>query len=286
MIPEQFEYHCPDTLSEAYDLLDRFEDEAKILSGGHSLIPTMKLRLAAPSAIVDLRRISGLGSIEEEEAGLKIGALVTHNEVETSSLVAERCALLQKTAAEIGDVQVRNVGTLVGSISHADPAADYPATMLALDAEVVIGSSSGERTILFSEFLQGLFVTVLAPNEIVNAVRIPAAHPSTASYVKMKQSASGFALAGVAAQLSLDGDTIVSAALGVTGVADCAYRATVAEDALRDLNVGDGEAVRAAVRGIAEGKDLLSDIHASSDYRAHLADVLAARAVLSSSGKA
>ena len=286
MIPSKFDYHAPTSLDQAYELLDLHGDDAKILTGGHSLTPALKLRLAAPAAVIDLRKVPGLGSISTFSEGVRIGALAVHRAIEYSALIAERCPLLGETAAQIGDVQVRNVGTLVGSICHADPAADYPAALLALDAEVVIGSSQGSRTVAFEDFLEGLFATALEPNEIVREVRIPRAYPATVSYQKMKQSASGFALAGVAVQLTVEGSEIRDASVGVTGAAEYAFRAGSVESRLVGMPGGDESALRAATKGIVEGRDLLSDIHATAEFRAHLAEVLAARAVLAAAAKA
>ena len=286
MIPSKFDYHAPTSLDQAYELLDGHGDDAKILTGGHSLTPALKLRLAAPAVVIDLRKVPGLRSISTYSEGVRIGALVVHRALENSALIAERCPLLGETAAQIGDVQVRNVGTLVGSICHADPAADYPAALLALDAEVVIGSSQGSRTVAFQDFLQGLFATDLEPNEIVQEVCIPRSYPPTVSYQKMKQSASGFALAGVAVQLTVEGSAIRGASVGVTGAAEYAFRADSVERRLLGASGEDEGALRAAAKGIVEGRELLSDIHATAEFRAHLAEVLAARAVLAAAARA
>ncbi len=282
MIPAAFEYRAPETLEEALDLLSKHREDAKVLAGGHSLIPALKLRLAAPAVVVDLRRIPGLSSIEPADGGgdgFQVGALVTHHEIETSPLVRARCPLLVETAAAIGDVQVRSLGTLAGSVCHADPAADYPAALLALDAHVVIASPRGERSVPVGDFLQGMLETALEPDELVRAVYFTGRCSSSAAYVKMRQSASGFAIAGVAVQLRLEGRRAVEVAVGITGIADRAFRATGAEGALRGAEITP-EAVDAAVRGIAAGRELLGDLHASSEYRAHLAEVYARRAIL------
>jgi len=285
MIPPPFEYRAPESIEEALSLLSKHREDAKVLSGGHSLIPALKLRLAAPRVVVDLRRIAGLASIEPNGDGVRIGALVTHHQVEASSLVKARCPLLAEAAAEIGDVQVRNLGTLVGSVCHADPAADYPAALLALDAEVTISSPRGEKSMPVSDFIQGMLEAALEPDEIVRDVLVPASHPSTSAYLKMRQSASGFAIVGVAAQLKIEGRIAKDLAVGVTGIAERAFRASSVEEALMGLEITE-ETVRDAVRGIASGRDLLGDLHASSAYRAHLAEVYARRAILRAASRA
>jgi carbon-monoxide dehydrogenase medium subunit len=278
MIPSPFDYRAPATVDEAVAILAKHGESAKVLSGGHSLIPALKLRLAAPEVVVDLRRIRELASIEAAGDRIRIGALVTHREVAEAPLVRARAPLLAEAARAIGDVQVRNLGTLVGSICHADPAADYPAALLALDAEVVVRGPRGERSMRAAEFLQGLFTTRLGPGEIACSVVIPRARPASAAYLKARQSASGFAIAGVAVQLRVEGGRAVEAAIGVTGAAEKAFRATAAEDILRGGGLDDGRLEEAAT-GLAGGLDLLSDIHASAEYRRHLVDVLALRAL-------
>src|SRR5216684_3588083 len=163
MIPAAFEYHVPKTLEEALRLVERHGDEAKLLAGGHSLLPLMKLRLAAPRYVIDLGRLRGMSYIREEEGHIAIGAMTTHADVEASELLREKCPLLPETAAAIGDVQVRNRGTLGGSLAHADPAADYPAAILALDAEIVVQGRGGERTIAATDFFTGTFSTAIDP---------------------------------------------------------------------------------------------------------------------------
>ncbi|MBI4603168.1 MAG: xanthine dehydrogenase family protein subunit M [Planctomycetes bacterium] len=281
MIPA-LEYRTPESLEEALDLLERHGEEAKVLAGGHGLIPALKLRLAAPRVLVDLRRVPGLSSIEplpEGGDGFVVGALVTHREIEVSPLVRARCPLLAEVAGAIGDAQVRNFGTLAGSLCHADPAADYPAVLLALDAEAVVASRRGERRVSAGELVQGVFETALEPDEIVRSVRFPGPHFAAAAYSKARQAASGFALAGAAAHLKLDGRRATDIAVGITGVAARPFRAAGVEDALRGQELSP-EAVEAAVRGLAAGRELTSDIHASAEYRARLAEVHAKRAIL------
>ncbi len=187
MIPTSFEYHAPKNLEEAFRLLERHGDEAKLLAGGHSLLPMMKLRLAAPRFVIDLGRLKGLNYIREEQGMIAVGALTTHAEVEHSSLLRAKCPLLSESAAAIGDVQVRNRGTIGGSLAHADPAADYPAAILALDALMALQSSSGSRTVSASEFFVDMLTTQLRPGEILTEVRVPIiAKGSGAAYCKLR----------------------------------------------------------------------------------------------------
>lgn len=283
MIPAPFEYRSPETIEEALALLSRYREDARILTGGQSLLGVLKLRLATPAVLVDLRRVRGLSAIEPSREGTRegfvIGALVTHREVEASPLVRARSPLLADVAGRIGDVQIRNVGTLVGSIVHADPSSDYPAALLVLGARVAVASPRGEWEVPVADFLQGAFEAALEPDELVRSVEVPASFPSSAAYVKMRLREAGFALSGVAAQLTLDGPRARAIAVGVTGAAARPFRATAVEDALRGRDI-TREAVRAAVRGITEGHEILADSHASLEYRAHLAEVHAERAIL------
>jgi len=280
MIPAAFEYFAPKSLDEALRLVERHGDEAKLLAGGHSLLPLMKLRLSAPRYVIDIGRVRSLRSIREESGRLVIGALTTHHDVEISDLVRLTCPLLAETAAEIGDVQVRNRGTVGGSLAHADPAADYPAAMLALDAEIVVTSSAGSREIPAGEFFVDLMTTQLRPGEILTEVRVPrAGERSGAAYRKLHQRASGFALAGVAARVTLGaGDKIESVAIGITGVSVNAYRATAAERMLIDKKATPKLLAEAAAK-VTEGIDPLGDIHASAAYRREAAAVYARRAL-------
>jgi carbon-monoxide dehydrogenase medium subunit len=280
MIPAPFEYAAPKTIEEVLRLVERHGDEAKLLAGGHSLLPLMKLRLASPRYIIDLGRIRGLDYIREEGRQIVIGALATHAEVNASPLLREKCPLLPETAAEIGDVQVRNRGTLGGSLAHADPAADYPASILALDAEIVATSSSGKRIIPASEFFVDLLTTQLRPGEILTEVRVPVIGPRVGTaYRKMPQPASGFAIVGAAARVAVSAKgKIEDVALGITGLAAKAFRASGVERSLRGKSA-DSKSVAAAVRHAAQGVEPLADIHASAEYRREMAVVFARRAL-------
>jgi carbon-monoxide dehydrogenase medium subunit len=273
MYAASFDYHRPSTVDEAIALLTKHGDDAKVLAGGHSLIPAMKLRLARPTVVIDIARIVNLSDIRESGGRITIGALATHRAVETSALLKSKCPLLCETAAVIGDVQVRNKGTIGGSLVHADPAADYPAAILALDAEIEVAGPRGRRTIRAADFFVDLLQTSLAADEILTEVRVSAT-PRTVAYVKTEQKASGFALAGVAVVVGADGIRI-----GVTGVAPKAYRAAAAEQVLAGQSSPSAETIALAAARAADGVEPLNDIHASTEYRAHLARVNTRRAL-------
>jgi carbon-monoxide dehydrogenase medium subunit len=280
MIPAPFEYQAPKSLDEALRLIERHGDEAKILAGGHSLLPLMKLRLASPRYVIDIGRLKALDYIREDGSQIAIGALVTHAEVESSKLLHEKCPLLSETAAMIGDVQVRNRGTIGGSLAHADPAADYPAAILALDAEIVATSSSGKRTISAKDFFVDLLTTQLRPGEILTEVRVPVLGARTGTaYAKLHQPASGFAIVGAAACISLSAEGRISeVALGITGLGAKAFRAAGVEKALRGKSP-DAKLLADATRRAGDGVEPLSDIHASADYRREMASVYSRRAL-------
>jgi carbon-monoxide dehydrogenase medium subunit len=280
MIPAAFEYTAVKSLDEALRLLDRHGDEAKLLAGGHSLLPLMKLRLASPRYVIDIGKLHGLNYIRLEEEQIAIGALTSHADVAASELIRGRCPLLAETAAAIGDVQVRNRGTIGGSLAHADPAADYPAAILALDAEIVATSGSGKRTIPAKEFFVDLLTTQLRPGEILTEVRVPALGPQAGTaYEKLYQPASGFAVVGVAARIAIGkGGKIEKVAVGVTGVGAKAFRATAVEKALRGKKAS-AKLFADASRSAAQGAEPLADIHASADYRREMAAVYTRRAL-------
>jgi carbon-monoxide dehydrogenase medium subunit len=280
MIPAAFEYHVPKTLEEALRLVERHGDEAKLLAGGHSLLPLMKLRLAAPRYVIDLGRLRGMSYIREEEGHIAIGAMTTHADVEASELLRAKCPLLPETAAAIGDLQVRNRGTLGGSLAHADPAADYPAAILALDAEIVVASTAGTRAIAARGFFVDMLTTQLRPGEILSQVRIPLFTPRTGTaYCKLHQPASGFAIVGAAARVTVSkGGKIEDLAVGITGVGPKAYRAEAVEKALRGKKVTP-KLLADAARRAADGIEPLADLHASAEYRREMAAVFTRRAL-------
>jgi carbon-monoxide dehydrogenase medium subunit len=281
MIPQVFEYTAPKTLDEALGLL---ATGAKPLAGGQSLIPMMKLRLANPERLVDLGRLRDLNYIREQGGNIHIGATTTHYEVESSSVLRVKCPLLPATAACIGDVQVRNVGTIGGSVAHADPAADYPAALQALEARIVLKGAKSERTVAAADFFIDTFTTALEPGEIVREIVVPA-DASGVSYQKSYQPASGFAMVGIAARIAKSGGKISQARIGVTGLSNCSYRAIAAEKALEG-KAGSAEDIRAAAALVGQGVEANSDLHASADYRRHLATVYAERALTAALAKA
>jgi aerobic carbon-monoxide dehydrogenase medium subunit len=279
MIPAQFDYQRADSLDEALALLAANED-AKILAGGHSLIPAMKLRLAMPSLLVDIGRIKDLAYIREEDGQIRIGAATTHYQIESSDLLKKICPLLPDCASHIGDMQVRNKGTIGGSVAHSDPGGDWPAAIIALNAEMVAVSKNGERAIKADDFFIDLMMTALEPGEILREIRINKPNGRTGqAYTKMHHPASGFAVVGVAAHLELNGDGVCRrASIGVTGVAAKAFRASGIEAGLNGAALSD-ETIAAAATHATDGIDANGDLFASADYRKHLAAVYAQRAI-------
>jgi carbon-monoxide dehydrogenase medium subunit len=275
MIPANFDYESPRELNDVLALLTS-RDDAKLLAGGHSLLPAMKLRLAAPAVLVDLSRVPGLSYIRANGGTVSIGAMTTHAEIAGSSLLQSVSPLLAQAASEIGDVQVRNRGTIGGSLAHADPAADYPAAVLALDAEVVTMSRRGERIIPARHFFTGLFTTELAPDEVITEVRVPATAPAATAYRKFAHPASGMAVVGIAVMATMRGANFDDVRIGVTGVAQYVYRAAEVENALRGK---PASAIAAAADHVTDGIEALGDTFASSEYRAHVARVYTRRAL-------
>ena len=276
MISQQFEYAAPKTLKAALGLIAA---GGKPLAGGMSLIPMMKLRLAGPERLIDLARIKSLSYIKRHGASLHIGATTTHYDIENSNAVRGKCPLLAETAAAIGDVQVRNVGTIGGSVAHNDPSADYPAALQALEATIVIKSATAERTVTADQFFVDTFMTVLEPGEIVTEIIVPVEASRTGtSYQKVAQPASGFAIVGVAARIERSGGNISLARIGITGLSNRAFRAYATEKALEGTSGSDAE-IQAAAALATDDVDANSDLHASADYRKHLATVYTSRAL-------
>ena len=273
MIPQEFEYSAPKSLQEALALVEK--GERKILAGGMSMIPMMKLRLATPEHVVDIARIPGLNGIEEAGGIVRIGATATHHSVEISPVIRSRCPLLSETASHIGDVQVRNMGTLGGSIAHADPAADYPAALVALEAKVRLVTAHSDRTVEAADFFVDAFTTAIEPGEIIVEVQVPVEAESEGyRYEKVAHPASGFAVVGIAARVRKTGGKISMARVGVTGMGPHAFRARNVEQLLEN-----GADIKTATAAIGEGEDANSDLYASADYRRHLARVYGARAL-------
>ena len=286
MIPASFDYIAAKSLDEALSLLAKHKDDAKILAGGHSLLPAMKLRLMQPKVLIDLGRIRDLSYIKEEGGQIRIGAMTTHFQVEISDLLCRSCPLLPETASHLGDMQVRNKGTIGGSLAHSDPAADWPAAILALDAELVATSAKGDRVIKATDFFVEMLTTSLQPGEILREIRIPSRKGKPAqAYVKVRHPASGFAVVGVAVNLSIDGGKCQSAAIGITGVSPKAYRASKVENALKG-NALDAKTLSAAAAHASDGVDVNSDLYASAEYRKQLATVYTRRAIEMASARA
>ena len=280
MITHPFTYQAPSTIEEAVRELGR-NGESKVIAGGHSLLPLMKLGLAQPEALIDLRRIASLREIRTEDDGIiAIGALTTHRDIAHHPAVRAKLAALAEAASAVGDLQVRARGTIGGSLAHADPAADEPAPALAFDATIRAIGPQGRRDIKATEYFKGTFETALAENEIITEVRFPAPAGRTGSaYAKFAHPASGFAITGVAAVVTVKADgSVERAAIGVTGAAAAAYRAKAAEKALAGTN-GDAKAIAAAAAKATAGITALSDLAASSEYRKHLVTVYAKRAI-------
>ena len=279
MIAHNFEYVKPASLAEA---LGHLAADGKPLAGGMSLIPMMKLRLAAPEKLVDLSAL-GLNAISEGDGWIKIGATATHHEVESSALLRAKCPLIAEAASHIGDVQVRNMGTIGGSTAHADPAADYPASLLALDASVIVASAAGTRKVAAADFLVDALTVSLEPGELITEVHVPMETAGTGvTYNKVVQPASGYAVVGIAVRIRKDASGAVTfARVGVTGLASKAFRATGVEGALTS-----GASVEEAAAKVTDGVDANADTYASADYRSHLARVHTARAIRTALGKA
>jgi carbon-monoxide dehydrogenase medium subunit len=270
VIPTAFDYAAPTSLDEALRILAERPGEAKLLAGGHSLIPVMKLRLASPSMLVDLARVPGLSGIRETGDGLSIGATTTHAAIANSPAVQRLAPALAQAARQIGDRQVRARGTIGGSAAHADPASDYPGVLLALGATIVLRSTTGERTVPAEQFFTGLMETAARPDEAIVEIRIPAAPRSV--YAKFPNPASHYPIVGVAAVVKNGGVRI-----GVSGAAPVPFRATAAEERL--AGGLDPDAISNAANAAHDGRELLGDLHASSEYRAHLLAVMTRRAL-------
>ena len=301
MIPPQFDYHAPAELDDAIDLLGELDD-AKVMSGGQSLLPMMKLRLASPANLIDIGRIPGLDTIEERDGYLRIGALVTETQLEESAAVTERYPILLDTARVIADPLVRNRATVCGNIAHGDPANDHPATMLALRARVVATGPNGERTIDIDDFFHGLFMTALGEDEILTEIRIPVpAAGSGGAYIKLERKVGDYAVAGAAVQLALDDDgKVMQAGVGLTNLGFAPIRATAAEETLlgadfvpagglrgaiervRDAITkapGADEVIAAAAQAAADMTEPVEDRRGSVEYKRNMARVLTARAI-------
>jgi len=283
VIPAAFDYHAPTTIDEALRLLGEAGDEAKIMAGGQSLLPVLKLRLAAPEVVIDLARIDSLRGVRDDGDALVIGAMTTHDEITRNPLVAEHARLLRLAVETVADPQVRHRGTFGGACAHADPASDIPAPALALDAEFVIVGPAGRRTVPAVDFFTDLFSTAIGEDEILVEVRVPKRTGWGAAYEKFVRVAHQWAIAGVAATVRLEGGTIAQARIALTNMGSTPIRARSAEQALVGV-APTSEAVAAALTSIAENTSPPTDINGDAEYRTHLVSVLGRRAVLRAAG--
>ncbi|HEY3512534.1 xanthine dehydrogenase family protein subunit M [Kribbella sp. NPDC051137] len=284
MIPAAFDYYAPTTVDEALALL-REHSDAKVLAGGQSLMPALRLRLAAPETIVDIGKVDNLRGVRDDGDALVIGAMTPHSTVQSDPLVLEHAKLISLATATVGDPQIRHRGTFGGSLAHADPAADLPAVAVALDASFEIAGPDGRRTVPASEFFQGVFTTALAEDELLLEVRVPKYTGWGAHYEKFSRVAQAWSIVSVAAAVRLDGDRIAEARVGLGNMGSTPVRATAVEAAL----VGQpatADAVREAAARAADGTSPVSDGNGDADYRRHLATVLTRRAVLAAAGTA
>ena len=278
-----FDYHRAASVDEAIDLLGKDQD-AQPLAGGHSLLPSIKLRLSTPGSLIDIGHLDELNYVKEDGGSVAIGAATTHHAIETSDVVAKSAPLLSQSAAVIGDVQVRNKGTIGGSLAHADPAADYPAALLASDAQIIARGSGGERTIDAVDFFVDLFLTSLQQGEVITEIRVPAqASGSGSCYLKFPQPASRFAVVGCAAVVGGSGGNCENVRVAFTGVANAAFRDTAVEDTLNG-KPADAASIEAAAAKAASDVEILGDAFAGEEYRQHLARVFAAKALSQAAG--
>ena len=287
MNPTSFEYTRAESLQDAIAALQRDGDGAKLIAGGHSLLPIMKLRLAEPDRLIDIGRLAELRGIRREDAALVLGALTTHHQIATDSVIGEAAPLLAETAARIGDRQVRNRGTIGGALAHADAAADYPAAILALDATIVAQGPTGRRVIRAGDFFIDFLTTALEPAEVLTEIRIPLLASSHGwSYQKLANQSSGYAIVGVAALVKLEADgTLADVRISVTGAAAVPWRADAAESALRGHRADDGTIQNASAL-VVDGVDLLDDLHGSAEYRRTVTRGLTRRALLTAMRRA
>jgi len=282
MIPAAFDYFAPSSVDEAVALL-REHTDAKVLAGGQSLMPVLRLRLAAPESIVDIGRIDELRGVRDDGDSLVVGAMTPHSTMQTDPLVGEHARLISLATATIGDPQVRHRGTFGGSLAHADPASDLPAVAVALDASFVIAGPDGRRTVAAADFFQGVFSTTLAEDELLVEVRVPKYTGWGAHYEKFTLVSQQWAIVAVAAAVRLDGDTIAEARVGLTNMGSTPVRASAVEDALIG-RPATADAVREAAARAADGTSPVTDLNGDADYRRHLASVLTRRAVLAAAG--
>jgi carbon-monoxide dehydrogenase medium subunit len=286
MYPGRFEYFAPATLDDALSTLDRLGEGAKVLAGGQSLIPLMKLRFAAPLALVDINRVPGLDGLQEEGGELQIGALVRHRDCERSELLRGRFGVLGDAAPQISDPIVRNLGTVAGSLAHADPQGDWASALMATDARVVVQKPGARREIPVEDFIQGPFTTALEPNEVITEVRVPDPGAKAAgTYLKLERKVGDFATVGVAVHVSFSNGAVGRAGIALTGVGPKNTRAIAAEQALAGRELDD-EAIGEAARLAAEAAQPRSDVRGSADYKRNVVRVFTERGLRAAAQKA
>ena len=271
MIPSSFTYQKANSVEDA---LAALSGDAKLLAGGHSLIPTLKLRMSQPSKLIDIASIGSLRGIKESGSEIVIGAATTHEEISSSKIIQSKLNLFAQGANAIGDIQVRNKGTIGGSLAHNDPAADWPASVLASDATIAVQSKKGTRMIKATDFFKGIFTTALQEGEIITAIHVPVANGSKGAYLKFAQPASRYAIVGCAVIKYADGKINIA----FTGVSTCAFRDAAAEKVASGKKL-DTATIEAASKAAAEGMTIMSDHYASEKYRKHLAKVFLKRAL-------
>ena len=281
MIPAEFDYTAPESLQDAISALSQGGEDAKLLAGGHSLIPLMKLRLAAPSLLIDMRKVPGLAGIERENGSWRIGALTRHTELEHTA----ELGLIAQAAGTIADPQVRNRGTIGGSLAHGDPAADLPAVMMVCDATVTLQGPGGQRTVAADELFKDYLETAVAPDEVLTEIRFPALDVCGYDYQKFNRRSEDWAMVAVSVVVKKSGDTCEDVRVGLTNMSSVPLRATAVEEALRGQSLSAANIAKAAEQA-AEGTDPPGDLNASPEYKRHLARVLTRRALEQASGGA
>lgn len=285
MIPPEFEYHAPTSLSDAVALLSEFGDEAKVLAGGHSLLPMMKMRFAEPAHLIDLNKIDQLRGIKEEDGVIKIGAMTVENDILDSALLQQKASLLPKAVKLIADPQVRNRGTIGGDIAHGDPANDHPAVMKAMDATFVIVGPDGQRSVKAVDFFHGTYMTDMAENEILAEIHIEPLPANTGTaYVKLKRKTGDWATAAAAVVLQMDGDKVAMVRIGLTNVADMALRATDAEALLVGSTLSE-EVLSNVVKAVTAICDPAEDLRGDAEYKTAMAGEMTKRAILQAAGQ-
>ena len=283
MISYKFDYKVAGSLGEAFSMLEDAGDSGSFIAGGHSLVPAMKLRLAQPETLIDISKVPGMSDITGESGVVNIGGLVTHADVASSELVKNICPGLSECASAIGDAQVRNKGTIGGNVAHADPGSDYPGALVAFGATICLESPSGVREIPADEFFTGLFETNKSDIEIITAVKVPSFPLST--YVKFPNPASRYAVVGVGVALEMSGIKCKTISIGITGVADHAFRASSTELILKGSELSESD-LDSAASMVTDGQEIMTDLVASSEYRSHLCGVMLKRAILNIKAKA